>query len=107
MNTKSQTQSVQISGQPPKLNPDFISHRLSDHQQIATPLSLADSISILSNQAIAVLNTLAGHFIGNSDDINPEQAFWTIEAAVATIKDINAIAAAYHAHQVQLKNDQA
>ena len=98
---------MSIKSQTPKLNPDFISHRLTDHQQIATPLSLADSISILSNQAIGVLNTLAGHFIGDTDGINPEQAFWTIEAAVATIKDINAIAAAYHAHQVQLKNDQA
>ena len=96
MNTKSQTQSVQISGQPPKLNPDFISHRLSDHQQIATPLSLADSISVLSNQAVSILNILSGHFAGEKDHLLDAEIFWSLDAAISNIKDINTIAAAYH-----------
>ena len=48
------------------------------------PLSLADSISVLSNQAISILNILSGHFTGEKDHLLDEEWFWTLELAIAT-----------------------
>lgn len=79
----------------PKLKPDF-SHRLPEHLQEATPLSLVDTIDTMSRQAISVLNMLAGHFTGETDGVSDEIVFWSIESAIATIRDIKAVVDAYH-----------
>ncbi len=88
---------AQTEQTPPKLNVNF-THRLSIFGDEATSYCLNDAIYMLSQQATNVLTLISGNFLGDENESKPpdEIIFWSIESAINTIKDMQAIVAAYH-----------
>ncbi|WP_262965386.1 hypothetical protein [Methylobacter psychrophilus] len=114
MNNQSNSQSESNTNIPaqteqatPKLNVNF-THRHSIFGDEARSYHLNDCIGTLAYQATNVLTLVSGNFLGEeyapmpSDDV----IFWSIESAINTIKDIQAMVAAYHEVE-STKNNQA
>ena len=100
-NTQAQTeQPIQ------KLKPNF-EHRLSIFGDDATAHALNGAIDTLALQATNVLTLVSGNFLGeeaaprSSDDV----IFWSIESAINTIKDMQALVRAFH--EAELAKNQA
>ncbi|MDI1277282.1 hypothetical protein [Methylobacter sp.] len=80
----------------PKLNPDF-KHRLSYHVDTATLLSLTETINTLALQAESSLRLLSFQFSdAEADRASDDIIYWSIMAAINTVKDIDEVVKAYH-----------
>jgi hypothetical protein len=88
-----------------KLNVNF-THRYSIFGDEATSYHLNDAINTLLHQATNVLTLVSGNFLGEESTPMPsdEIIFWSIESAINTIKDMQAMVAAYHEAESTIKH---
>lgn len=92
----------------PKLNPDF-KHRLSCLGDTTDLLSLTETINTLALQAVSSLQLLSFQFSDTeADRANDDIIYWSIVAAINTVKDIDEVMKAYHeAHETPVEGGAA
>lgn len=88
-----------------KLNKPDLSHRLSKTQPDSL-FSVVDDISSTVRKASGIIANLQGNFLGETDCLNDEIIYWTLQTVQDLLNDINAVVECAHQNsKLQSKGD--